>query len=172
MTDPRSLALPAKEDSVQLAEQWRKLARAATFVAVLTSPAAFVWFHKFQGWSIGWSLLATIGTIAAFRGLIDLVLRRFIPWPSLFGTEDERLKEEDVVNRRRAWFWRFWYRVLWLGFLVITAIWLFKVLAHGSDSTSWQSTASDLIHGAFDLLSNPQLWVQLVRSEERRVGKE
>ena len=58
----------------------------------------------------GWS----ITTVAAFRGLIDLVLRRFIPWPSLFGTDDSRLKEEDVVNRRRAWFWRFWFRLLWL----------------------------------------------------------
>ena len=65
MTDPRSLALPAQEESTLLAQQWRTLARAATFVAVLTSPAAFVWFHKHQGWSIGWSILATITTVAA-----------------------------------------------------------------------------------------------------------
>ena len=72
MTDPRSLALPAQEESTLLAQQWRMLARAATFVAILTSPAAFVWLHKQQGWSIGWSILATITTVAAFRGLIDL----------------------------------------------------------------------------------------------------
>ena len=107
MTDPRSLALPDQEESVLLAQQWRKLARAATFVAILTSPAAFVWFHKQQEWPIGWSLLGTIATVAAFRGLVDLFLHLFIPWPSLFGTDDALLKEEDVVNRRRAWFWRF-----------------------------------------------------------------
>src|SRR5207253_8481407 len=96
MAERRSLVLPAAEESTLLAQQWRWLTRAATFVAILTSPAAFVWFHKQQGWSIGWSIAATIGTIAAFRGFIDIVLRRFIPWPSLFGTDDMRLKEEDV----------------------------------------------------------------------------
>jgi ATP-dependent Zn protease len=162
MTDPRSLALPAQEESILLAQQWRMLARAATFVAVLTSPAAFVWFHKHQGWSIGWSLAATIATVAAFRGFIDLVLRRFIPWPSLFGTDDTRLQDEDVVNRRRAWFWRFWYRLAWLGFLVITFIYLVKVLRHGSSGSSWPSTASNLLTGGFHLVGSRSLWLQLV----------
>jgi hypothetical protein len=49
MTEPRSLALPAQEESILLAQQWRTLARTATFVAVLRSPAAFLWFHKHQG---------------------------------------------------------------------------------------------------------------------------
>ena len=46
----------------------------------------------------------------AFRGIVDLVIRRMIPWPSLFGTEDARLREEDIVNRRRSWTWRFFFR--------------------------------------------------------------
>jgi len=33
----------------ELTAQWRSLARAATFVAVLTSPAVFVWLHNRQG---------------------------------------------------------------------------------------------------------------------------
>src|SRR5438093_304872 len=162
MTDPRSLALPDKEESTLLAQQWRTLARVATFVAVLTSPAAFVWFHKHQGWSIGWSLVGTIGTIAAFRGLIDLVLRRFIPWPSLFGTDDKRLQEEDVVNRRRAWFWRFWFRLAWFAILVITFIYVFRVLVHGSGSTTWPATADHLLTGGLHLITTPSLWLQLV----------
>ncbi len=162
MSDPRSLALPSQEESTLLAQQWRWLTRAATFVAILTSPAAFVWFHKHQQWGVGWSIVATIVTVAAFRGLVDLVLRRFIPWPSLFGTDDTRLKEEDVVNRRRAWFWRFWYRTAWLVFLVITFIYVFKVLVHGSDSTSWPSTASHILTGGFHLISSASLWLQLV----------
>jgi hypothetical protein len=40
--------------------------------------------------------------VIAFRGMVDLLIRRMIPWPSLFGTEDSRLREEDVVNRRRS----------------------------------------------------------------------
>jgi cell division protease FtsH len=162
MTDPRSLALPDKEESTLLAQQWRTLARVATFVAVLTSPAAFVWFHKHQGWSIGWSIVGTIGTIAAFRGLIDLVLRRFIPWPTLFGTDDRRLQEEDVVNRRRAWFWRFWFRLAWFALLLITFIYIFRVLVHGSGSTTWPATASHLLTGGLHLITTPSLWLQLV----------
>ena len=85
--------------------QWRGLKRAATVVALLTSPAAFLWFHEAQGWSVGISILATLGEVVLFRAALDLVLRAFIPWPSLSGTDaDER--RVDTVDRRRAWFWR------------------------------------------------------------------
>src|SRR5438132_1337137 len=106
MADKPSLALPRSESQQELAQQWRHLARMATLVAILTSPAIFLWLRKFEGWSIGWSIFATFVAVAAFRGFIDIVLRRMIPWPSLFGTDDPRLREEDVVNRRRAWFRR------------------------------------------------------------------
>src|SRR6188472_795895 len=112
MTEPRSLALPGHEQSTLLAQQWRVLGRAATFVAVLTSPAVFLYLHKQQGWGVGWSIVLSILAIAAFRGFVDLILRRVIPWPSLFGTDDPRLREEDVVNRRRAAFWGFWWKVV------------------------------------------------------------
>src|SRR5262249_45164055 len=94
--------------------------------------------------------------------LIDLVLRRFIPWPSLFGTEDARLKEEDVVNRRRAWFWRFWFKLAFLVFLIITAVFFVKLLVHGPSSTTWPETAGSIFHGFFHLVSTPTLWVQLL----------
>ena len=35
-----------------LGDQWRSLTRAATVVAVLTSPVAFVWFHEHQGLAV------------------------------------------------------------------------------------------------------------------------
>jgi ATP-dependent Zn protease len=98
----------------QLASEWRRLARVATVVAVLTAPVAFEWLHQVHGWSIGWSLVGTFVMVIAFRGLIDVIFRRFIPWPSLFGAE-ESLREEDVVARKRVWFWRRWFsRLLWL----------------------------------------------------------
>jgi len=96
----------SSEESVALAAQLRKLARVATFVAILTSPAAFYWYHQQVGLGVGAAVAAAAGTVIAFRGLVDLVIRRLIPWPSLFGTEGNRLQEEDVVNRRRAWTWR------------------------------------------------------------------
>ena len=93
----------------QLAAEWRRLTRVATVVAVFTAPVAFEWLHHVHGWSLGWSLLGTFLEVIAFRGLVDVVLRRFIPWPSLFGAE-ESLREEDVIARRRVWFWRRWFR--------------------------------------------------------------
>ena len=49
--------------STELADQWRVLTRAATIVALLTSPAVFVWSTKeYVGWSTLWSLLGTFGS--------------------------------------------------------------------------------------------------------------
>ena len=53
-----STAAPARPH--ELADQWRLLTRAATFVALLTSPALFVWFHQREGWSVLQSLGATL----------------------------------------------------------------------------------------------------------------
>src|SRR6266545_920165 len=161
MSDPRSLALPSQEESTLLAQQWRWLTRAATFVAILTSPAAFVWFHKHQQWGVGWSIVATIVTVAAFRGLVDLVLRRFIPWPSLFGTDDARLKEEDIVNRRRSWTWRFFMRFAIRLLGVITIVWFFRVLKDKPNAT-WLGAATSILNAINHILSTPALWVQVI----------
>src|SRR5881227_2130484 len=93
------------EASSELRSQWRTLTLAATATAIVTSPVAYLWFHRQLGWSWHWALLATVGAVAAFRGVVEVGLRRVIPWPSLFGVDDRRLKEEDVLARRRAWFW-------------------------------------------------------------------
>ena len=95
----------------ELASQWRRLTRAATAVALITAPALVVWFNQTQGWAWYWSILAALVVVVCFRGAFDLVFHRFIPRPSLFGLESQQLREEDVVARRRVWFWRFWLKV-------------------------------------------------------------
>jgi ATP-dependent Zn protease len=137
-TEDISIGLPtASHRPDGLSEQWRRLSRAATLVAVMTAPAIFVWLHYYQDWGIGWSLLTTLLLTAAFRGFADVAVRRWIPWPNLFGEEDVRLQEEDVVNRRRAWFWLKWLkRGLWFAGIV-TAIWLVQSLIRGDEATSW-----------------------------------
>jgi ATP-dependent Zn protease len=117
--------LPAgtQHASAELADQWRTLTRAATAVALLTSPALALYFHEYVGWSWTWSILAALGAVIVSRGVLDLVFRRAIPWPSLFGADSEQLREEDVVARRRAWFWRFWVRTaLFVGTLTLLGI--------------------------------------------------
>ena len=67
-----------------------------------------------------------------FRGFVDLALPRLIPWPSLFGVESAELREEDVVGRRRAWFWRFWFKIAVIFVVIITIVWLFRRLVVGT----------------------------------------
>jgi ATP-dependent Zn protease len=123
-----------------LTSEWRRLTRVATVVAVITSPVAFEWFHQVHGWSVGWSLVGTFFEVIAFRGLIDLILRRFIPWPSLFGAE-AAIQKEDVVARRRVWFWRFWYRfALWLVVLGLF-VWVLNRLLGMAFGTDWLSSS-------------------------------
>ena len=52
--------------SSELGEDWRRLTRRATAIALITSPAPFVWFHSVQDYSLGWSLFATFVVVIAF----------------------------------------------------------------------------------------------------------
>src|SRR5919198_2146337 len=129
-----------------LSAQWRSLRRVATGVAVLSSPAVFVYLHKQQGWQIGWSLVASVIAVAAFRGALDLLFHRFIRWPSLFGIDTPELREEDVVARRRVWFWHFWAKVIYLIALVILTVYVVRLLRYGFDGTSFFGTFGDVGH--------------------------
>jgi ATP-dependent Zn protease len=149
--------LPAGEASHELAAQWRKLTRAATVVAVLTSPLPFYLFYEVLGWSMFWSLAGTFGVVVGTRGFVDIVVRRFIPWPSLFGTDEERLKEEDVVNRRRAWYWYKKFRFLAVFLGAITAAWIFQIGLMGRDMT-WWGTASQIWDLIVTVVGNPLFW--------------
>src|SRR3982751_2188246 len=115
--------LRAKEESAALASELRRLARVATLIALLVTPGTFFFFRRADHLSVGLSLAATAGTILVFRGLLDLLIRRLIPWPSLFGADDARLQEEDIVNRRRAWTWRFYFRVGIFLAVIVTLVW-------------------------------------------------
>jgi ATP-dependent Zn protease len=148
-------AVDSQPPSTELADQWRMLSRAATFVAILTSPAVYVWFTQYNGWGALESLLATAGLVIAFRGVTDLIFRRLIPWPSLFGHDSARLREEDVVAHRRVWFWRFWVKVATWWLVLTTIVWLFR-------GGTWLGTVGWAISGLGFLLSQPALWIQVV----------
>jgi cell division protease FtsH len=99
------------EHSIALAREWRRLGRVATFVAILTSPALFIVLYQRFEWPLFWALVGTLLGIAAFRGLIDVLAHRMIPAPTLYGAERE-LRDEDVITRRRLWYWRRKYKNL------------------------------------------------------------
>jgi ATP-dependent Zn protease len=146
--------------SRQLASQWRHLTRTATVVALFTSPALF--FALQGSMRLGWAIVFTFLGVAAFRGLVDVVLRKAIPWPSLFGEDEERAKELDVVDRRRAWYWAKKYRrATWLASLILI-LWLFEVLVLAKSSTPWGMT-TDHLSSAWNFVSTqPQLLIYVV----------
>jgi ATP-dependent Zn protease len=112
----------SRADSDALALAWRRLGRAATAVAVCTSPALFLTLTTVNDWPAWIALLVTLFAIAAFRGLVDLICHRLIERPSLYNA-DERTKAEDVVFRRRRWYWRTRFRRLVLyAFLALAVL--------------------------------------------------
>jgi ATP-dependent Zn protease len=142
--------------SLELGEQWRRLTRSATVIAVLTSPVVFLWTYGKLDWPWGWALVVTFLAVILFRGLVDIIVRRFIPWPSLFGTDDKTLKEDDVVNRRRAWYWRRRIRQITFVLGLFTLIWLVRVLVPGG-SVGWVENITGIFAQAKFYLSQPQI---------------
>ncbi len=160
--EPAPGGFASGRESAELAHQWRRLTRVATGVAIVTSPVAFTWFHHHNGWNLGWSLIATAAVVIGFRGLVDVGFRRFIPWPSLFGTDDARLKEDDVVGRRRAWFWRWFLRLAAWPAGVITLVFVIRLL-HGQPA-DWLGAAGSIGHVVQKKITDPNiqgLWFQL-----------
>jgi ATP-dependent Zn protease len=108
--------------------EWRRLSRAATFVAVLTSPALFSVLYGVNDWPLFWSLVVTVVAVMAFRGLVDIVVNRFIPRPSLYGADRETL-QDDAMMRRRLWFWRGKYKLAaWIFVLLFGALLLLSLI--------------------------------------------
>jgi cell division protease FtsH len=156
--DPGSLQFESADEveiSRELAANWRRLARSATFVALLTSPALVALFMRQNHWPLWKAVLVTLVIVGAFRGLLDLLFRRFIPWPSLFGLESQQHREEDVLARRRAWFWSFWFRLGLIFVTIVTVIWLFQ-------GGTWVEALQSIFHGIGHIFKSPQLWIQIV----------
>src|SRR4051794_40436352 len=142
-------------ENAALAQEWRRLARAATFVAILTLPAVFVVLYVQHDWSLGWSIIVSLLSVAAFRGLIDMVAHRMIPRASLYGAGKD-LRDEDAVSRRRLWYWKHKNKVLtWLAILIgipLAFIWIV-----------WGSSPSDLWTSLSNFVSDyPQVVITLV----------
>ena len=140
--DPEGLTAVRAPGGDALARQWRGLTRAATAVAVLTSPALFLLLWRHEGWSPLWAVVGTVLGVAAFRGLVDVVFRRMIPWPSLFGSDDRKLSQEDVVARRRVWFWRGMLKLAVLLAIVLGIIAIYR--SSQGEAVTWSGVWGDL----------------------------
>src|ERR1700686_4569149 len=111
-----------------LAREWRRLSRAATFVALLTSPVLFTLLYSIDSWSLLGALLGTFIGVIAFRGLIDIIAHRLIPRPSLYGADKADLAE-DAMARRRVWYWRKKLRhTLWIVGVLFTLLLIINII--------------------------------------------
>jgi ATP-dependent Zn protease len=99
------VARSLNEHAGSLASEWRRLTRAATGVALLTAPAFFLVLFDTERLSLWLSLLIAAAGVVIFRGLVEVITRRLLPSPSLYGA-DRSAREADIVARRRYWFWR------------------------------------------------------------------
>ena len=141
------------EDALGLAAEWRRLGRAATLVAVITSPVAFALLRGTLDAPLGWALAGTFLSVIAFRGLIDVLAHRLIPMPSLYGA-DRALAEEDVVARRRLWYWRKKFRrVVVVGSLFVAIVLVLMAIDNvAGNQTSFGGKASDIWHSIAEFL--------------------
>ncbi len=137
-----------RPDATMLAGEWRRLRQAATAVAIFTSPLFFVVLYDRAGLSFWAALGCTVGGVIAFRGLVDVAARRALPWPSMYGVKDA-IAEEDVLARRRTWFWRSVYRKV-----VFVAILLFGIggIIALAGHHSWIGGVGQIFH-AFGTIS-------------------
>src|SRR3954447_26607269 len=128
-----------EEQRNALAGQWRQLTRYATLVALLTSPAFFVILYQRNGWSMLAAIVVTGMAVIAFRGLVDVLARKIIPSPSLYGA-DKKMADEDVIAKRRLWYWRTKYRrlsyLIVIGSAVVLGIFLVQYLSGNEVSLS------------------------------------
>jgi ATP-dependent Zn protease len=117
--EPPRLQRRVNDQAISLAREWRMLGRAASAVALLTSPALFFLFDKTYDWPLGWALLGAAAGVIIFRGGVDVIAHKMIPTPALYGAEDA-LKEQDVMSRRRVWYWRHKFKLwFWIGGIVL-----------------------------------------------------
>jgi MFS family permease len=93
------------EHSLALAHEWKKLGRLATAVALLTSPILYAAIATSFAWDWHWCALASLAAVVIFRGMVDVLAHRFIPSPAIYGAESA-LAKDDVISRRRLWYWR------------------------------------------------------------------
>src|SRR4051795_6311947 len=120
--EPPRLQRRVNDQAIALAREWRMLGRVATAVALLTSPALFFLLYSTYEWPLALALLGAFAGVVIFRGGVDVIAHKLIPSPALYGAEAD-LKEQDVVSRRRLWYWRHKFKVwFWLGVILLLVL--------------------------------------------------
>ena len=123
-----------------LAADWKRLRRAATIVGLITAPSFFLLLWRVNHQTLLWSIILTVLGVAAFRGLIDVISHWLLPKQSLYGADSAALAQHRV-DRRRTWFWRFWFRLaFWIGAIFLIG----SLFLDGSDVDAFLKAAAPI----------------------------
>src|SRR4051812_29781490 len=145
---------------IALRKAWGKLTNSLTVVALFFAPSFFLYTDRVLGAPWYWSLIGAVTGVAVVRGGMDLITRKFLPWPTLFDTVGEEAKVQDALARKRYNFWKGKYKLGWTILMGIL-FWTFAQKMLGHDSTVI-GTASSLFDTAKGVLTNSQMLQQLV----------
>lgn len=149
--EPPRLERRVNDQAISLAREWRMLGRAATAVALLTSPALFILLHTTYDWSVPWAIVLTFAGVIIFRGGVDVLAHKLIPSPALYGAENA-LKEQDVMSRRRVWYWRHKFKVWWyLGVILLIVLGTIALFQGESLAEAW-TRLWDALPNAFPMM--------------------
>jgi ATP-dependent Zn protease len=110
---------PLNRHSAALAHEWRGLGRIATAVAVFTAPTVLIDMYHVNHLRLWLSILITVVSVIVFRGAVEVLSRRLIPSPSLYGVTDAAMRKDDLIARRRYWYWRAKFRRLPIYALIV-----------------------------------------------------
>ncbi len=113
-----------------LSRELRRIGRFATVVTVVASPSIFYFIHHRHHERTSKAVFLTAIACLVFRGAVELVIRRTVPWPTLFGTTDQILREEDMTNRRRWWTWRSLFIYATFVETIVTLVFVIQYLGH------------------------------------------
>src|SRR3954451_12020308 len=142
--EPPRLQRRVNDQAISLAREWRMLGRVATVVCLMTAPQLFALLYWAYDWALVWSLVGTAVGIVVFRGAVDVLAHKLIPMPAIYGAESE-LKGDDVISRRRVWYWRHKFRVwFWLAAIILVVLGGIALFNHESMPDALQSMGSNI----------------------------
>jgi len=107
-------------------------------------------FIRQDHWPLWKALVVTLLLIVAFRGLVDLLFRRFIPGRASSGARASSTARTTCSAAARAWFWHFWFRTGVTFCILITVVWLFR-------GGSWVGSLDSIGHGIKHVFRTPGL---------------